>query len=340
MVYDSQQLTQEYRAGLAGYLAKMDEAALAQAYEIGRQAIGAGMGLLEIVGLHPDILRELSAGQPNSAALEKALAAHEFLVECVAPWEMTHRGFQNANTSLQQLNQTLERLVTERTAELDNQARRLRAQLRRVRNFQREMQVSMRPAAPHTSIYAVASAVERDNPDLRSHSSPDGTITILFSDIEGSTALIQRLGDQKAQELLRAHNVIVRRQTQTYQGLEVKSLGDGFMLAFSSGRLALQCAVDIMRELARYNDMHPEEPIRVRMGANTGEPVWEEGDFFGKSVIVAARIADQALGEEILASSLLKELVESFGDIRFGEERVVALQGLAGTSRVYQVYWE
>ncbi|MCI0823253.1 MAG: adenylate/guanylate cyclase domain-containing protein [Chloroflexi bacterium] len=125
-----------------------------------------------------------------------------------------------------------------------------------------------------------------------------------------------------------------------FGGFEVKSLGDGFMLAFSSARRALQCAMAIQRAFAAHNQDHPEEPIMVRIGLHTGELVQEMEDFFGKNVILASRIADQAQGGEILVSSLLKELTESAGDIRFGEPQEVELKGLAGLNRVYQVDWE
>ena len=170
-----------------------------------------------------------------------------------------------------------------------------------------------------TSIDHVASAVQTEQPDLRPHTAPDGTVTILFSDIEGFTQMTERLGDQRAQQVLRGHNDIVRHQVAAYGGFEVKSLGDGFMLAFSSARRALQCAMAIQRALAAHNQEHPEELVLVSIGLHTGEFVQEMEDFFGKNVILASRIAGQAQGGEILVSSLLKELTDSAGDIRFGE---------------------
>ncbi|MEE9285691.1 MAG: AAA family ATPase, partial [Dehalococcoidia bacterium] len=152
--------------------------------------------------------------------------------------------------------------------------------------------------SPQTSIDAVASAVYVDKPDLRQHAAPDGTVTILFSDIEGSTAITERLGDQRWLELLRAHNAIVRTRVAAHDGFEVKSEGDGFMLAFQSARKALECAVDIQRAFAERNES-AEEPIRVRIGLHTGEAIKEADDFFGKNVILAARIAGQAQGGEI-----------------------------------------
>ena len=188
-----------------------------------------------------------------------------------------------------------------------------------------------------TSIDHVAAAVQSEQPDLRSHAAPDGTVTILFSDIEGSTQMTEWLGDQRMQMVLRGHNDIVRHQVAAFGGFEVKSLGDGFMLAFSSARRALQCAMAIQRAFSAHNKEHSEGPVMVRIGLHTGEFVQEMDDFFGKNVILASRIADQAHGGEILVSSLLKELTDSAGDIRFGEEQEVALKGLAGMNRVYSI---
>ena len=200
------------------------------------------------------------------------------------------------------------------------------------------------PAATGTSIDAVAASVYVDKPDLRTHAAPDGTVTILFSDIEGSTAMTERLGDQRWLELLREHNAIVREQVAAHEGFEVKSEGDGFMLAFQSARRALECAAAIQRAFAQRNES-AEEPIQVRIGLHTGEAIKEadpdgQADFFGKNVILAARIAGQAKGGEILVSSLLKELTESAGDIAFGEGREVELKGLAGAHQVHQIRWE
>jgi class 3 adenylate cyclase len=194
-------------------------------------------------------------------------------------------------------------------------------------------------SAPQTSIDAVAASVYVDKPDLRQHAAPDGTVTFLFSDIEGSTAMTERLGDQRWLELLRGHNAIVRERVAAHEGFEVKSEGDGFMLAFGSARKALQCSVDIQRAFAERN-ASAAEPITVRIGLHTGEAIKEDEDFFGKNVILAARIASQAHGGEILVSSLLKDLTESGGDIAFGEGREVELKGLVGPHQVFEVAWQ
>ncbi len=152
------------------------------------------------------------------------------------------------------------------------------------------------------------------------------------------------MGTRRWLELLRAHNAIIREQVTAHEGFEVKSEGDGFMLAFQSARRGIECGVDIQRAFAERNES-AEEPVRVRIGLHTGEAIKEadpdgQADFFGKNVILAARIAGQAKGGEILVSSLLKELTESAGDIAFGDGREVELKGLAGAHQVHQIRWE
>ncbi|MEE8346454.1 MAG: AAA family ATPase, partial [Dehalococcoidia bacterium] len=120
--------------------------------------------------------------------------------------------------------------------------------------------------SPQTSIDAVAASVYVDKPDLPPKAvAPDGTVTILFSDIEGSTAMTERLGDQRWMELLKSHNSIIRERLAAHEGFEVKSEGDGFMLAFQSARRGIECGVDIQRAFAERNES-AEEPIRVRIG--------------------------------------------------------------------------
>jgi class 3 adenylate cyclase/tetratricopeptide (TPR) repeat protein len=190
--------------------------------------------------------------------------------------------------------------------------------------------------SPSTSINAVSRAVESEQPSLTSHAAPDGTVTLLFTDIEGSTDLTVRLGDQRWLDILRAHHSLVREHVRAHGGFEVKCQGDGFMLAFQSARRALDCAVAIQRAVMAT---HTDPPIRVRMGLHTGEALKEADDFHGRDVVLAARIADQADGGEILVSTLLKGLTESSGNFVFDSGRDVLLKGLDGQHRVYGVSW-
>ena len=193
------------------------------------------------------------------------------------------------------------------------------------------------PVEGPTSVGDVATTVGSERPSLRPATAPDGTVTVLFSDIEGSTELNERLGDVRWLELLRAHHAIVREQVHQHGGFEVKSQGDGFMIAFPSARRGVQCARAIQDAIDERLGDHPDGPIRLRIGLHTGEAIREEADFYGKNVVFAARIADEARGGEILASSVVKELTESAGDLSFENERELALDGLSGTHRVYNV---
>ena len=115
----------------------------------------------------------------------------------------------------------------------------------------------------YTSIDVVADSVERERPDITSHAAPDGTVTIMFSDIEDSTVLTERLGDQAWQELLRKHNALIREQLRAHGGYEVKTMGDGFMVAFQSAKKGLDCAIAIQRAFALNNvAAQPAAPAR------------------------------------------------------------------------------
>jgi class 3 adenylate cyclase len=198
-----------------------------------------------------------------------------------------------------------------------------------------------------TSIDEVVAELESEQPDLRAHAAPDGTVAILFSDIEDSTILTERMGDKRWLEVLREHNSVFRDEIDRYDGYEVKSQGDGFMLAFPEPCRALEYAIAIQRAFAEREGEAGGDALRVRMGLHTGEVIAEEGDFFGKNVILAARIAAMADGGEILVSERMREAAEERdarddgeAELRFDEGRELELKGLEGTHRVYRSRWE
>jgi predicted ATPase/class 3 adenylate cyclase len=188
-----------------------------------------------------------------------------------------------------------------------------------------------------TSIDAVADSVQQERPVVAVNPAPDGTVTIMFSDIENSTVLTERLGDRAWQDLLRRHNSLIRERLNAHGGFEVKTMGDGFMVAFQSAKKALDCAVAIQRAFAADNADGGEQ-VKVRIGLHAGEAIKDGDDFYGKNVIVASRVAGKAEGGEILVSSLVHALVHSSVDAAtFGDAREVELKGLAGTHTVYAV---
>jgi DNA-binding SARP family transcriptional activator/class 3 adenylate cyclase len=165
----------------------------------------------------------------------------------------------------------------------------------------------------------------------------EGPVTILFTDVEASTDLRTRRGDQVAQHLLRDHEEIVRSQVEAHAGREVKALGDGFMVAFTSARRALSCAIDIQRTLETRRSELPE--VRVRIGLNTGELLREGDDLYGQSVHAAARIAAKAAGGEILVSEVVKQLAGTSPDLVFRDRGQYRLKGFPERFRLYEVPW-
>jgi class 3 adenylate cyclase/ketosteroid isomerase-like protein len=184
------------------------------------------------------------------------------------------------------------------------------------------------------SLDRIVEAVETGRPDVSAWAATDGTVTLAFTDIEGSTALNASFGDEGWIEVLRAHNDVVARQTAEHGGTVVQRIGDGFMLAFPAARRALRCAEAIERQIgATFND--PGSPIKVRVGVHTGEVIREADEFFGQAVNYAARVAATAAGGEILASSLVHDLVASDREFRFGPPREVELKGINGLQKLW-----
>lgn len=166
---------------------------------------------------------------------------------------------------------------------------------------------------------------------------PAAIRTIVFTDIAGSTALTQRLGDDRARDLLRAHEEIVRDALARHGGAEVKTLGDGFMASFASATQGLQFAIAIQQATAAFNADAPE-PLAVRVGVNAGEPIAERDDLFGTAVIAAARIADAAAGGEIIVSDVVRQLTAGKGFL-FADRGERLLHGFEDPVRLYEVRW-
>jgi class 3 adenylate cyclase len=170
--------------------------------------------------------------------------------------------------------------------------------------------------------------------------SPEGTVTVLFTDIEGSTALAQRLGDKAYHTLLAEHNRILREQVACHGGLKVKSTGDSFMVAFAGVARALSCAVDIQKAFAAYGQQHPEKPINVRIGLNTGQSIQQEGNYLSTAVALAARVADRARGGQVLLSEVVRTVGDSLAGVEFRDADRRQLKGIKGRQRLYEVVRE
>lgn len=191
-----------------------------------------------------------------------------------------------------------------------------------------------------TSMDAVARAVEEAPLPTPAVDADGDTVTIVFSDIESSTQRATSMGDAAWMKVLAAHNGIIQRQVDALKGKVVKNQGDGFMLTFGSARRALLAMVAVQRDLEAFAVEHPEQGVRVRVGVHTGEVIAEEGDIFGKHVMLAARVGGLANGGEILVSSIVKEIAGARGDFTFGEPQAVALKGIEGEHLVYALEWQ
>jgi DNA-binding SARP family transcriptional activator len=167
-----------------------------------------------------------------------------------------------------------------------------------------------------------------------------GVVTFLFTDLVGSTELLHRLGENSFDELRRDHFARLRQAVSDAGGREVKNLGDGLMVAFSSPVAALGCAVALQRAVADHNRVCPARVLLVRVGLHTGETSHEESDFFGTPVVVAKRLCDQAAGGQILAGALVAALVGSRGGYRFSPLGPLTLQGLAAPIPAVAVEWQ
>jgi class 3 adenylate cyclase len=160
-----------------------------------------------------------------------------------------------------------------------------------------------------------------------------GVRTILFTDIVGSTELTHRLGDRAAMEIVDLHDRLVRGVLGRTRGREVKHLGDGLMGVFVSADDAIRCALEA--HVALRNAAHRAvEPVRIRVGVAAGEPIERNGDFFGSTVQLAARLCMQAEPGQTLVSS---SVVGLCGERRFTDVGEVSLKGFPQPVRAHAV---
>jgi class 3 adenylate cyclase len=161
-----------------------------------------------------------------------------------------------------------------------------------------------------------------------------GLRTILFTDLVGHTGMMRRLGDAKGREVLREHERITRGLLREYGGAEVKSMGDGFMASFASVTKAMDCAIALQRAFSA----HEGKRLQVRVGLNAGEPIEEDGDLFGATVILASRIAAKAGSGEILVPDTVRGLLSGKGFV-FGDRGEFVPKGFDEGVRLYEVQW-
>jgi adenylate cyclase len=180
-------------------------------------------------------------------------------------------------------------------------------------------------------------AGDDERADILNMAATDGTVTLFFSDIENSTQLNDKLGDTAWLKVLAAHDKIVRGRVEKYRGQVVKTAGDGFMVAFRDAEAACRAALEIQRDLGRDASMRRHGPIQVRIGIHTGQVVARDGDYFGRNVAMAARVADLATGGEVLASDAVRAALDEDAAVEVAELDPVELKGLPGEHVVWRI---
>ncbi|MDN5744525.1 MAG: adenylate/guanylate cyclase domain-containing protein [Nocardioidaceae bacterium] len=180
-------------------------------------------------------------------------------------------------------------------------------------------------------------ASDDERADILNMAASDGTVTLFFSDIEDSTPLNDRLGDDTWVKVLAAHDKVLRKRIDANRGQVVKTAGDGFMVAFRDPESACRAALGIQRDLPRDLTLRRYGGVHVRIGIHAGQVVARDGDYFGRNVAMAARVADLAQGGETLVSDAVRETLDEATSVVLDEMEPVELKGLAGEHTVWRV---
>jgi class 3 adenylate cyclase/tetratricopeptide (TPR) repeat protein len=165
----------------------------------------------------------------------------------------------------------------------------------------------------------------------------EAPLTVLFTDVEGSTALHSARGDVEAQAVLVACDDLSRQKVEAHHGRTIKSLGDGLMAAFTSPRRAVACALAIQEAIARHGHEPLNRHVRLRAGLHTGEVSETVGDLFGNAVNAAARVCARAKGGEVLVSEVVRQLCGTVPGTVFEDRGRVVLKGFPERWRLYRV---
>lgn len=169
-------------------------------------------------------------------------------------------------------------------------------------------------------------------------SSQIGTVTVMFTDMVGSTAATAERSARAGDEVRRRLFALLRGAVAECGGTEVKNLGDGLMVTFPSAHAGIVCAARTQKRVARHN-RRAAEPLHVRIGLSVGDAVAEEGDWFGRPVVEAARLCDAAGSDRILATGAVRLMAQSQPDA-FSPLGGLELKGLSKPVDAYEIQWE
>jgi len=164
-------------------------------------------------------------------------------------------------------------------------------------------------------------------------------VTVLFTDLVGSTELLSELGEAAFDDLRRAHFAALRAEIERTGGEEVKTLGDGVLVVFGSAADAVSCAVAMQQAVDRQGRFRPA-PLAIRVGLALGDVIFEEDDVFGTPVVEAARLVAAARGGQILTTALVRAVGGARSGAAFGDLGSIALKGLPAPVPICEVTWE
>lgn len=168
--------------------------------------------------------------------------------------------------------------------------------------------------------------------------SASGLITILFTDLVGSTALSQQLGDHAADEVRREHFGQLRRVVQLTGGTEVKTIGDSLMVSYASASNAIAGAVAMQQRVHAHREQ-ASLPIEMRVGISAGDATFETGDWFGTPVVEASRLCSAAEGGQILVTDVVRVLAGTRSEHELRPVGDIEGKGLTAPMRTSEVLW-
>ncbi|MDP7605131.1 MAG: adenylate/guanylate cyclase domain-containing protein, partial [Alphaproteobacteria bacterium] len=167
----------------------------------------------------------------------------------------------------------------------------------------------------------------------------DGMLAVLFTDIVGSTSFTQEHGDEASQRLLNVHNAIVRNAIKNRGGREVKHTGDGILASYPQSGMAVESAAAMLRDADKHNAASPPElQLHLRIGINAGQPIQEDGDIFGTTVQLAARLCDAAGTDQILVTNVVREMSQGRA-VKFRSAGERDMKGVSEPVPVIEAIW-
>ena len=190
---------------------------------------------------------------------------------------------------------------------------------------------------PSSEEHLEKALVEWNKPKVKDDKA--GPVTVMFTDMVGSTNLTQTKGDEVAQQVVRAHNKIVRDALTRYVGKEIKHTGDGIMASFAITSNGVEAALLIQHEVVKHNERNPDLPLHLKIGINAGEPIAEDDDLFGTTVQVAARTVDKAQSEQIFVTEIVHGICAGKG-LKFINRGQFPMKGVTDPITLYEAVWD